>query len=340
MTETDNKPPRIILAMDFSDEIVQTIREAAPGYRVERHHPEVPEALWGDTEVLYTARIFPLPEQAPRLRWIQLHSAGVEGALRHPIVRAEDVEVTSASGMHAVQMAEFALGMMLAFNYKIPKMLELKKRVEWPKNPGEVFRPHTLRGQTLGIAGYGSIGRELARIADQLGMTVLATKRDAKRTDDSTGYAEPDTGDPTGDIPARIYPGEALESMARECDYLVLTTPLTDTTRHMVNEKVLNAMKPTAVLINVARGAVIDEAALISALAAQKIAGAALDVFEEEPLPATSTLWNLDNVIISPHVSGNTIDYHKKAAALFLENLKRYLEKRPLLNRLERERGY
>lgn len=341
MTETETKPPRIVLAMDFSDEIVLAVREAAgSAYRVERHFPTVSDSTWAETEILYTGRVFPTPEQAPRLRWIQLHSAGIERALSQPIVRAEDVEVTSASGIHAAQMAEFALGMMLAFNYKIPAMLDLQSRAEWPERQYEIFSPRTLRGKTLGIAGYGSIGRELARIASQMGMTVLASKRDVKRTDDSAGYTEPGTGDPTGDIPERIYPAEALASMAKECDYLVILTPMTDATRHLVNEDVLNAMKPTGVLINLARGPVVDEAALISALAAKKIGGAALDVFEEEPLPSTSPLWNMDNIIISPHVSGFTLDYHDKAAALFIENLKRYLQKQPLLNRLERERGY
>jgi phosphoglycerate dehydrogenase-like enzyme len=147
-------------------------------------------------------------------------------------------------------------------------------------------------------------------------------------------------GDPNAEIPDRLYPPEALASMARECDFLVLTLPLAEGTRHIVNEAVLSAMKPTAVLVNVGRGGTVDEAALINALAANKIAGAGLDVFEEEPLPPGSPLWNMDNVIISPHVSGTSAHYHEKAAALFMANLERYLEKRPLLNRVKRDHGY
>lgn len=340
MPDHDTAPPRIILALDFSDALVQAIREAAPGYRVERHFPSVPDTAWADCEVLYTVRHYPQPEQAPRLRWIQFHFAGIESALQQPITQQPQVEITSASGIHAVQMAEYCLGMMLAFAYKIPEMLALQARAEWPQDRGVRFAPHTLRGQTLGIAGYGSIGRELARITAQMGMRILATKRDLRRTDDANGYTEPGTGDPTGDLPDRLYPGEALASMARECDFLVITTPLTPATRHQVNSEVLSAMKPSSVLINVARGGVVDEPALIAALTARKIAGAALDVFEEEPLPASSPLWKLDNVILSPHISGNAANYHEKAAALFIENLRRYQEKRPLLNRLEREHGY
>ncbi len=341
MPEPENsKPPRLVVAMDFSDELVQQIREAAPGYRVERYFPDVPESVWADTEILYTLRRFPEPHQAPHLRWIQLHFAGIEHALKQSIVRAEDVEVTTASGIHAVQIAEYALGMMLAFNYKLPLMMQLKAKAEWPENRHALFGPMPLRGQTLAIAGYGSIGRELARQAHALGMTVLASKRDPKHPAEESEYGEPETGDPAGDIPERIYPSTALASMASACDYLVLIMPLTDETRHAVNAEVLNAMKKTAVLINVGRGALVDEPALISALAAQKIAGAALDVFEEEPLPSSSPLWTMDNVIISPHVAGNTRIYNQKATALFLANLERYQEKQPLLNRLDRTRGY
>ncbi|MEO8612621.1 MAG: D-2-hydroxyacid dehydrogenase [Chloroflexota bacterium] len=335
-----NEPIKVIVALDFSDEIMAQLRAVSPRYRFERHHPNVPESAWADAEILYTIHRFPEPAQAPRLRWIQLHNAGVERSLQQRIVQAEDVDVTNGSGIHAVQMAEYSLLMMLAFAYQMPKLLQLQTKAEWPEKPHHMFLPRELRGQTLGIAGYGAIGRELARQANALGMTVLATKNDVKHPADTDTYTEPGTGDPQGSIPARLYPSEALASMVTECDFLVITAPLTPATTNMVNETVLNAMKKTAILINVARGGVVDEAALISALAAEKIAGAALDVFQEEPLPTTSPLWNLDNVILTPHIAGNSVRYHEKAAALFAENLQRYLEKRPLLNRIDRKRGY
>jgi phosphoglycerate dehydrogenase-like enzyme len=333
-------PIRVVVAMNFSDELIQQIRDVSPRLHVERHFPTIPEGVWGETEVLYTLNKFPSPAEAPHLRWIQLHFAGMDHAMEQAIIRAEDVEVTNASGVHAVQMAEYCLGMMLAFHYKLPLMFELKEKAEWPENRHLLFAPHGLRGLTLGIAGYGTIGRELARVADMLGMRVLASKRDVKHPAEEGSYNEAGLGDPLGEIPARIYPTEALATMARECDFLVILAPLTKSTRYLVNDTVLKAMKKTAVLINVARGAVVDEKALISALADNTIAGAALDVFEEEPLSKSSPLWNLDNVIISPHVSGNSVRYNEKAAAIFIENLRRYLEKRPLLNRLDRERGY
>ena len=194
--------------------------------------------------------------------------------------------------------------------------------------------------QTVGIVGYGSIGRELARLCSSIGMTVLASKRDISSTDEANAYVMEGLGDPSGDIPDRIYPAATIGSMAKDSDYLVITVPLTDSTRHLVNDEVLDAMKETAVLINVSRGAVVDEMALITALSSGQIAGAALDVFEEEPLPNTSPLWILDNVIITPHLSGFTRDYHDKAARVFKENLRRYVENRPLLNQLDRAKGY
>ncbi|MFW5708638.1 MAG: D-2-hydroxyacid dehydrogenase [Chloroflexota bacterium] len=340
MSEGKQEEIRVVVAADFSDRLIEQLQSVSDRLMIERRFPDVPASAYAEAEVLYSIRHFPEPSQAPRLRWIQLHFAGMDRVVDKPIVQAEDVEVTSASGIHAVPIAEYCLSMMLAWEYQLPKLLTLKASVEWPQNQYEIFRPHGLRGKTLGIAGYGSIGRELARLAHEMGMSVVATRRNLRGSMEDEGYMEPHTGDPTGDIPDRLYPPEATASMASVCDYLVVAVPLTPETHHLINEAVLSKMKSTAVLINVARGEVIDEAALISALAAEKIGGASLDVFEQEPLPPTSPLWNLDNVIISPHIAGNNTRYHERAAALFAENLRRYVENQPLLNRLDRQRGY
>src|SRR5262249_18713581 len=140
--------------------------------------------------------------------------------------------------------------------------------------------------------------------------------------------------------PNRLYPPEALHSFLGECDFVILTIPLTGDTQHMINAAALKAMKPNAVLVNIARGDIIDEAALIEALRAEKIRGAALDVFAEEPLPNESPLWGLPNVIISPHISGTSHLYYERAASLFTENLRRFISGEPLLNQVERNRGY
>lgn len=338
-----DKPIHVIVAVDFSDEILATIRALSPRLQVERHFPNVPNKAWAGAEILYTMGQIPEPEQAPKLRWIQTHSAGVDFLLDEPIMQSKQVKVTSSSGIHATPIAEYCIMMMLAFNYRLPLMLRQQAESLWRTRDDrnrEIFQRYELRGQTVGIVGYGSIGRELARIAASMGMVVLATKRDLMQLSDETDYHEPGTGDVLGEIPDRLYPTEAITSLARESDFVVLTLPLTPETRHLIDADVLKAMKSSAVLINIARGAVVDEAALIDALKGKQIGGAALDVFEQEPLPADSPLWQLDNVIISPHVAGNSRTYHQKAAAVFIENLQRYLDGSPLLNQLQPDRGY
>ena len=330
----------VTIAIDFSDEILLELREISPRLQIERHFPSVPADVIARTEVLYTTGYYPEPEQAPKLRWIQMNSAGMNHALGHSIVQAEDIIVTSTSGIHATNMAHYCLMMMLMFNYQMRAAFELQSKADWPERPHDLFTPVDMDRRTVGIVGYGSIGRELARLCSNMGMTVLASKRDLSNTAEVNAFAMPETGDPSGDIPDRIYPAETVASMAKDCDYLVVTTPQTAASEHLVGEEVFEAMKESAVLVNVSRGAIVDEKALITALSSGQIGGAALDVFEEEPLPNTSPLWNLDNVIITPHLSGFTRDYHDKAALVFKENLRRYLENRPLLNQLDRAKGY
>lgn len=337
---SEAEPIFVTVAIDFSDEILVDLQEISPRLQIERHFPAVSPDVIAKTEVLYTTGYYPEPEQAPKLRWIQMNFAGMYQALGHRIVQAEDIVVTSTSGVHATNMAHYCLMMMLMFNYRMRHAIELQGKAEWPENGATVFAPVDMDALTVGIVGYGSIGRELARLCSAMGMTVLASKRDLDTTAEVDAYATPGTGDPSGDIPDRIYPAETVVAMARDCDYLVVTVPRTASSEHLINEEVLNAMKETAVLINVSRGAAVDEKALITALSSGVIAGAALDVFEEEPLPSTSPLWNLDNVIITPHISGVTRDYHAKAARVFKENLRRYLDNRPLLNQLDRAKGY
>lgn len=331
----------VVVAIDFSDDIIAELREVSPRLNIERHFPDVRDDVWATAEVLYTAGIFPEPEKVPLLRWIQLNYAGMDKALQRKVIQTEDIVVTSASGIHMRTMANYCLMMMMAFNWRLREAFLLQSKAEWPEDRFETtFLQEDMESQTVGIVGYGSIGREIARLCSTLGMTVLASKRNIMKTAESDSFTIEGTGDPSGDIPDRIYPAEAIQSMAKDCDYLVVTVPLTPETDKMINEDVFKAMKDSAVLINVARGGVVDEKDLISALASGMIRGAALDVFETEPLPSTSPLWNLDNVIITPHISGYTANYHQKAANLFKENLRRYLDNRPLLNQLDRKTGY
>lgn len=340
MRDESNRIHVVITHNHFDEATLNSLRELSPNLHIEQYDGTVPDDVWATTEILYSiGRIFPEADQAPNLRWIQLNSAGANHLLRYPIGQQEDIILTTASGIHARQMANYTLMLMMAFNYKLPELFENQRDNVWREDRHDYYQPLDMHRQTLGIVGYGTIGRELARVADGMGMRVLASKRDPKSPADA-GYTPAGTGDPEGKIPERIYPSEALLSMVRECDYLVIITPLTPATRHLINADVFNAMKDTALIVNIARGSVIDEAAMIEALREGKIAGAALDVFEEEPLPKDSPLWNLPNVMLTPHISGNSASYSALTAELFTANLKRYLKNQPLLNELNRKIGY
>lgn len=339
------EPINVLITVRFEDNQLDLFREVSDRVEI-LYHPaaearEVPDEIWAKTDVLYTSGAIPQPVLAPHLRWVQAHSAGIERLVDQPLFQTEGVMLTTASGIHSATMAEYVFMMMLAFGHHLPTMIRLQAEADWPQeNRFSTFMPHLLVGSTVGIVGYGSIGREIARIARTFGMEVLAAKRDVRHPTDVESYSLPGAGDPEGIYFHRLYPPEALISMVRECDYVVIVVPLTESTRHMFNAEVFAAMKSTACLINISRGGVLDETALIKALNNGQIAGAALDVFETEPLPADSPLWKLPNLIISPHISGNSPDYNPKAAALFVENLSRYIARKDLLNLVDRTRGY
>lgn len=301
----------------------------------------VPATLWHEVEVLYTsfATPLPLPAHAPRLRWVQLYSAGPDHILNHPLCTTS-VLFTTTSGIHAIPIAEHVLTMVLAWLRRIPRMLELQQRAVWPPRAelSSLFTGEEVRGKTLGIVGYGSIGRELARLATAFGMRVLAMQRGNNRHD--SGFVLPGVGDPLGTLPERYYAPDELHTMLAACDVVVIAVPLTAQTRGMFDEAAFKAMKSTAFLVNIARGDVCDEAALVHALQNQIIAGAALDVFHEEPLPSEHGLWSLPNVFISPHMSGFTQLYDQRAALIFAENMRRYLANEPLYNMVDKVQGY
>jgi phosphoglycerate dehydrogenase-like enzyme len=276
--------------------------------------------------------------RAPELKWVQLHTAGVDHLLDHPLMRS-DILLTTASGIHATPIAEYVFASILAFSRRVPQMLYYQKRREWPQGRWNLFARPELRDRTLGIIGYGSIGREVGRIARCFGMRVVATKRSVSQMRD-VGYAVQGTGDREGALLDEAFPPERLSEMLSLCDYVVVAVPLTPEMRKLIGEAELRAMKPSAYLVNISRGGTVDEAALLRALREGWIAGAGLDVFEEEPLPSDSPLYDLENVILSPHVSGFTLRYDERTSDLFAENLRRYLTGEPLLNLVDKERGY
>jgi len=334
----------VLCTLRFTDEQLNQLRAVSPQVRVAQqachNADEVATALTSHpaTEVLYT---FHLPRQAlvlaPRLRWIQLHSAGADHLLDHPILHTS-VAITTTSGIHATPIAEYVFASILAHRWQVPRWTHCQREREWPAGRWNLYARPELRGSTLGIVGYGSIGREVGRLGRAFGMRVFALRRSAGRAEE--GYAVDYTGDLEGAIPDRFYPPEALHEMLAECDYAVIALPLTSATFHVIGEAELRVMKPSAYLVNIARGAIVDEAALIRALQEGWIGGGGLDVFEQEPLPTASPLWDLDHVLISPHVAGFSPRYDERAAALFAQNLARYLAGELLLNLVDKARGY
>jgi phosphoglycerate dehydrogenase-like enzyme len=271
--------------------------------------------------------------RVPRLRWLQVGSAGVDHLAADP-PWSRGIVVTNGRGVFAVPIGEYVSGAILRINQPIRRWEADQLAHRWPQEDEPVAS--IVRGQTAVLVGYGSIGREVARQLAALGLRILAVKpRPDVRTD--TSYRVPGTGDPDGTIPARIVGLEALADVAAEADYLVLTLPLTAESRHSIDETILGALPSTAWLINVSRGALVDEDALLAALRSGRLAGAVLDVFAEEPLPPDHPLWDAPNVTITPHVSGATSRFRDD---LIVENVRRYLAGEPLLNLVDPERGY
>jgi phosphoglycerate dehydrogenase-like enzyme len=275
-------------------------------------------------EVAFTSRLTPRAfDAAPGLRWVHSPAAGVGGML-FPAMRASRVVLSNSRGMNAVAVAEHVLMLMLAAVRRMPEAMRAQADKRWAAE--DLSGLPSLRGRTLLIVGLGAIGCELARMASGLGMRVVGTRREA--------------GDPLPEGVAQAGDPADLPVLLPTADIVVLAAPLTAATRGMMGAAELALMKPTAWLVNVARGKLVDEPALIRALEARTIAGAALDVFEHEPLPAASPLWSLPNVIVTPHIAGFRDDYWDAAVDLFAANLRRYLAGETVTNIVDKRAGY
>jgi phosphoglycerate dehydrogenase-like enzyme len=261
-----------------------------------------------------------LPKVAPRVRWVQATSAGIGQLLRRTGLDRTDIVFTTASGVHAVPLAEFAILAMLYFAKQLPRLHQQQREHHW-----ERFAGRELRGRTVAIVGLGKIGMEVARVSRALGLRVTGMRRGGAVADAVVDVQRP--------------PAELRELLA-DADYVVLAVPHTADTEALIGAAELSAMRRGAVLVNVARGKVVDEPGLIEALRSGQLGGAALDVFAQEPLPFESPLWDLPNVLVSPHSASTADSENAKLTDLFCENLVRYLAGRPLLNVFDRERGY
>jgi phosphoglycerate dehydrogenase-like enzyme len=303
---------------------------------------------------------------AKKLRWIHSTAAAVH-QLMSPELRASDIIVTNARSVHGPVVAEHTIALMFALAKRLPAAVRYQQQHIWAQEPISYQHPHPteLAGSTLGLIGYGAIGSEIARSAFALGMRVLVVRKHPDRGNNgvssrmsapavgtrggapvaSEGYGFSRAGRAASEASALAAEGTAfgldgLDEVISQSDFIVLAAPLTEKTRHLINAERLARMKPEAYLINVARGALIDEAALIESLRNRRIGGAALDVFDHEPLPADSPLWDLDNLLITPHTAATSDKMWERHYTLIKENLRRYLAGEPLLGLVDKQVGY
>lgn len=349
----DARGLRVLVTFALEPELIDEIKAAAPGrmevevlgkdqrqmlrgfrYPSERERAAVAEGLhdafsradvvfgfWGPE--LHTAftGMGSIAQVAPRLEWIQLTSAGADRLLSSGFIEG-GITVTTVSGLHATPIGEYVLAQFLMFAKGAPKFVRAQREHEWAR-----YMPQELSGKTVGVVGMGHIGGEVARLAKAFGCRVIATRRSAGRgaTDERCD---------------ELMPASDLPRLLGESDYVVVCVPLTVETRGLIGERELRAMKPTGVIVNIARGPIIVESELVRALREGWIAGAGLDVFEKEPLPGDSPLWDMENVILTPHISGGTEIYNQRAVKIFADNIRRYLNGERLMNVVDPVRGY
>lgn len=281
-----------------------------------------------DAEVIFSASL--RPEQlalAQHLRWIHAPSAAVHDLLFPELVKSE-VVLTNSREVHGPVVAEHVMALIFALAKKIPQAALLQRQQIWGK--GEMWNqrtpPREIGGSTLGLIGVGSIGSRVAKMASAVGMRVIAVREHVEK------------GSPDG-VEAVFAPSQ-IDEMLKQSDFVVLAAPLVTATQNVINPVRLANMKSGAYLINVGRGAQVDEAALVEALLAHRIAGAALDVFDHEPLPSDSPLWGLEDLLITPHTAGLTEKLWHRHYELFSDNLRRYLASQPLRFVVDKQKGY
>jgi phosphoglycerate dehydrogenase-like enzyme len=328
-----------ILSARYRTRDVDAIRAAAPGARLVTvsfdGHPDGP---LDDVEVMLRGRlpaaVFDrILARAPSLRWVHSATAGVERALT-PASRDRGIVITNARGVFSRPIAEYVMLMILAVSRRLPELLELQKERTW-----QPLEARELRDVTVGIVGLGSIGRAVGALATAFGCRVIATRRRAEAGSAALDGAgdEPFLGSMMLD---RVLSPSQLPELLAESDFVVLAAPLTEDTHGLVGEAAISAMRPGAWVINVSRGELIDERALVRGLRDGRLGGAVLDTFREEPLPASSPLYGLENVIITPHTSWSSARVLERSVGLFCENLRRYTAGQPLLNVVDPEAGY
>ena len=317
------------------------------------HEPaDIPDHIWKQTDVLLTLWVCPdSRKQAPNVKFIQGMSAGLEHFLHFPFFKeiaasGDDVAVCTASGIHSTKIAEYVLMQALSLCTRLPFLLELAQKQTWNRvayvPPGELSGAVELRGKTMGIIGYGCVGRETARLAHAFGMNIIVATTSGKQAP-GHGFVIERTGDQDGLLPRAWYKtsdADALRRFMEDVDVLVLSCPLTPVTKHIVSAKSIIYLKKSTIVINVARGGLIDHDALTRALEERRIGAACLDVTDPEPLPDNHPLWTTKNCFVTPHIAGTTEYYARRCVDLLEINVGRLKSGETMLNTVNLEVGY
>lgn len=348
----------IALPLPEPKDLISALRSQFPQidivyYEASRDHSP-PASLFKDATILVTFATLPqdLEGDAPHLEWLHLFSAGSNHIQNHPIYTHSKITITTSSGVHGPTIAEWAVLTRLVESRKYKALYELQKQHTWSSRDANLSGVRDQVGATLGVLGYGSIGRQIARVAKGMGMRVLAytaTPKDSAEKKRDRGFVVPGTGDLKGEIPDGWFSGlgkeELHDFLSQGIDWLVVSVPLTDQTRGFLGKEEFEVLKSggkgrPAFVTNIARGPIINQKELIDALKDGTLEGAALDVTDPEPLPENSELWDLKNVVVTPHISGNGVAYEERAFQVLEVNLKRREKDEDLINVVKRERGY
>ncbi len=323
--DAEQRRPTVVILGATSDEPPPGLEPIAQDacFRFAADAQELEGAI-GEADVLFvwdfrSTELRDAWHRVEKLRWVHVAGAGVDAVLFPDIVESQ-VTITNSRGVFDRSIAEYVLGLMLVFAKDLLQTIGLQQQKKWVHRDTEM-----LAGHKLLVVGAGSIGRTIARLARCAGMEVDAIARTARYSDEDFG---------------RVFPSEDLDEVLPEADYVVVAAPLTAQTRGMFGAAQFERMKPGARFINVGRGPIVDESALTDALRDGRIAGTALDVFSEEPLPEDSPLWEMPQVVVSPHMSGDFVGWLEALGELFVENFRRWERGDELLNVVDKERGY
>lgn len=316
---------KVLISFDLSENYVENLRKDFPNveFLVTDDKEKIIKVIQ-DVDAVFAFKNFnsEMFRLAKRLKWIHSRIVGVDWLLAIQELAESDVIITCSRGIHPIQASDHAFALILALSRKLHIFMRFQREKKWDRTPAV----DELAGKTIGIIGLGAIGTEIARKAKCFGMKVMATKRKP--------VSPPAFVD-------ELLPTKDLHKLLTKSDFVVLAVPLTPETAEMIGERELRFMKKEAYMINIARGEVVQEEKLIKALKEGWIAGAGLDAFVHEfPLPPESELWDLKNVLITPHIAGETRKYLDKAIPLFRENLKRFLNKQPMINVVDKKVGY